>query len=124
MESSTLCKDAKTEHKGKCSNPSLPNPTKATNAMEELERKNKGGGQPMTPRSRSNGFPSLRGGIDWWSCRSRSPLLNPSKICKNHWRKERGSKLKRFNNGGERKAQEHTRNPRKPLGEEAPFIEN
>jgi hypothetical protein len=24
---------------------------KATNAMEELERKNKGGGQPMTPRS-------------------------------------------------------------------------
>jgi hypothetical protein len=51
MESSTLCKDAKQEHKGKCSNPSLLNPTKATNAMEELERKNKGGGQPMTPRS-------------------------------------------------------------------------
>jgi hypothetical protein len=40
--------------------------TKATNAMEELERKNNGGGQLMTPRSRSNGFPSLRGGIDWW----------------------------------------------------------
>jgi hypothetical protein len=51
MESSTLCKDAKQEHKGKCANPSLSNPTKATNAMEELERKNKGGGQPMTPRS-------------------------------------------------------------------------
>jgi hypothetical protein len=50
------------------------NTTKATNAMEELERKNKGGGQPMTSRSRSNGFPSLRGGIDWWSCRSRSPF--------------------------------------------------
>jgi hypothetical protein len=46
MESSTLCKNAKQEHKRKCSNP-----TKATNAMEELERKNKGGGQPMTPRS-------------------------------------------------------------------------
>jgi hypothetical protein len=45
---------------------SLTNPTKATNDMEELERKNKGGGQPMTPRSRSNGFPSLIGGIDWW----------------------------------------------------------
>jgi hypothetical protein len=42
MESSTLCKDAKQEHKRKCSNPSLSNPTKATNAMEVLERKNKG----------------------------------------------------------------------------------
>jgi hypothetical protein len=51
MEISTLCKDAKQEHKGMCSNPSLSNPTKAKNAMEELERKNKGGGQPMTPRS-------------------------------------------------------------------------
>jgi hypothetical protein len=51
MDSSTLCKDAKQEHKGKCSNLSLSNPTKATNAMKELERKNKGGGQPMTPRS-------------------------------------------------------------------------
>jgi hypothetical protein len=65
MESSTLSKDAKQEHKGKFSNPSLSNPTKATNAMEELERKNNGGVQPMTPRSRSNGFPSLRGGINW-----------------------------------------------------------
>jgi hypothetical protein len=77
--------------------------------MEELERKNKGGGQPMTSRSRSNGFPSLRGGIDWWSCRSRSPLPNPSKICMNHWREERGSKLKRGNNGGGKYAQEHPR---------------
>jgi hypothetical protein len=74
--------------------------------MEELERKNKGGGQPMTSRSRSKGFPSLRGGINWWSCRSRSALPNPSKICKNHWREERGSKLKRVNNGGVFHAQE------------------
>jgi len=66
MESSTLCKDAKQEHQEKCSNPSISNPTKATNARMELERKNNGGGQPMTPRSRSKGFPSLRGGIDWW----------------------------------------------------------
>jgi hypothetical protein len=51
MESSTLCKDAMQEHKEKCSNPSLSNPTKETNAMEELERKNKGGGQSMTLRS-------------------------------------------------------------------------
>jgi hypothetical protein len=66
MESSTLCKDAQQEHKGKCSNPFLSRLTKATNVMEELERKKNGGGQPMTLRSRSNGFPSLRGGIDWW----------------------------------------------------------
>jgi hypothetical protein len=66
MESSTLCKYAKQEHKGRCSKPSLSNPTEATNAMEELERKNNGGGQPMTPRSRFNRFPSLRGGINWW----------------------------------------------------------
>jgi hypothetical protein len=31
--------------------------------MEELERKNNGGNQPMTSRSRSKGFPSLRGGF-------------------------------------------------------------
>jgi hypothetical protein len=64
MKSSTLCKDTNQEHKGKCSNPSLSNLTKATNVMKESERKNKGGGQPMNPRCRSNGFPSLRGGID------------------------------------------------------------
>jgi hypothetical protein len=56
MESSTLCKDAKQEHKEKCSNPSLSKLTQATNSMEELQRKNNGGGQPMTSRSRSNGF--------------------------------------------------------------------
>jgi hypothetical protein len=50
MESSTLCKDAKQRHKGKFSNPFLSNPTRATNVMEELERKNNGRGQPMTPR--------------------------------------------------------------------------
>jgi hypothetical protein len=55
MESSTLCRDAKQEHKEKCSNSCLSDPTKATNAIEELERKNNGGGQPMTPRSISNG---------------------------------------------------------------------
>ena len=61
-----LCKNAKQEHQEMCSNPSLSNPTKATNAKEELERKNYGGNQLMTPRSRSQEFPSLRGGIDWW----------------------------------------------------------
>jgi hypothetical protein len=64
MESSTLCKDVKQEHQENWSNPSLSQPTKATNAMEDLERRNKGGGQPMTHRS--NGFPSIRGGMNWW----------------------------------------------------------
>jgi hypothetical protein len=34
--------------------------------IEELERKNNGSGQAMTPRSRSNGFPSLREKFVWW----------------------------------------------------------
>jgi hypothetical protein len=43
----------------KCSNPSLPNPTKATNAMEGYERKNKEEINKWTPRSRSKWFPHL-----------------------------------------------------------------
>jgi hypothetical protein len=49
----------------KCSNPSLPNPTKATNATEEYEMKNKKEINKWTPRSRSKWFPSLRGEVDW-----------------------------------------------------------
>jgi hypothetical protein len=45
-------------------NHSFSNPT--TNAMQELKRKNNGGGQPITPRSRYNEFPLPRGGMDWW----------------------------------------------------------
>lgn len=63
MDSSTLCKDVKQEHQ-RCSNPSHSNYTEVTSAREELERNNSGGGQPMTPRSISKGFPSRRGGID------------------------------------------------------------
>jgi hypothetical protein len=37
MENSTLCNGTKQEHQGKCSNPSLSNPTKATNTIEDLE---------------------------------------------------------------------------------------
>jgi hypothetical protein len=81
MESSTLYKDAKQEDQEKCSKPSLSNPTKTTNYMKELERKNNGGGQLMTPKSRSKGFPSLRGGLFGGDFRSRSPLLKPSKRC-------------------------------------------
>ena len=74
------------EHK--CSSPSLPNPTTTTNAMEEYERKNKGGNPQKTPRSRSKRFPSLGEEIDWCKYRSRSPLSFPSKICKNHGRNQ------------------------------------
>jgi len=81
--------------------------------MEELERKNNGGEQLMTPRSRSQEFPSLRGGIDWWSYRSRSPLPNPSKRCKNHRRERGGSKLSSRTTMEER---ERVKKLRKPLG--------
>ena len=56
----------------------------------------------MTPRSRSQEFPSQRGGMDWWSCRSRSPLLDPSRMSKNHGGIKRESKFFKVNNGGER----------------------
>jgi hypothetical protein len=67
------------------------------------ERKNKVGETPRTPRSRSTRFPSLRGEMDWWKYRSRSPLSNPSKICKNHGRNWERGKLSKVNNGGERR---------------------
>ena len=66
------------------------------------ERKNKEENHTRTPRTRSTMFPSLRGEIDWWKCRSRSPLSNPSKICKNHGRNWERGKLSKVNNGGER----------------------
>jgi hypothetical protein len=53
--------------------------------MERYERKNKGNPQ-RTLRSRFTMFPSLRGEMDWWKYRSRSPLSFPSKICNNHGR--------------------------------------
>jgi hypothetical protein len=37
---------------------------KLTSTREELKMKNNGGYQAMTPRSRFQRFPSLRGGID------------------------------------------------------------
>jgi hypothetical protein len=44
----------------------------------------------ITQRSRFTIFPSLRGEMDWWKYRSRSPLSFPQKICKNHERNEGG----------------------------------
>jgi hypothetical protein len=54
-------------------------------------------------------------------CRSRSPLPNPSKICKNHRREGRGSKLKRLTNGGEREMLNNTLETLKTVGKKAPF---
>ena len=60
------------------------------NAKMRLERKNNGESQQKTPRSRSQEFPSLREEMDWWKCRSRSLLLDPSRISKNYGRNQRG----------------------------------
>jgi hypothetical protein len=50
MESSTLCKDAKQKKIPKVFKSSHSNFTKATSAREQLEMKNNGENQPMTPR--------------------------------------------------------------------------
>src|SRR3954470_23252580 len=71
----------------KCSSPSLSNPTKATKAMEEYERKNKEKHQELQDLD-PQGSPHLE---EIWlggECRSRSPLSFPSKRSKNH-RRER-----------------------------------
>ena len=48
-----------------------------------------------TPRYRYKGFPSLRGDMVWWKCRSRSPLYFPSKWRQESWRdgEEASSKI-------------------------------
>ena len=94
----TKCK--RQEHK--CSNPSLSNSNKATNSYGGIREEEQRGDAPRTPRSRSTRFPSLRGEMDWWKCRSRSPLSNPSKICKNHGRNWEGASFPRSTMVGER----------------------
>jgi hypothetical protein len=69
----------------KCSNPSHPDYTKATDAIESYERKNKRNPQ-RTPRSLSTMIPSLRGEMDWWKYISRYLVTFPLEICKNHGR--------------------------------------
>ena len=66
-------------------------------------RTKRGRQQMKTSRSRSTMFPLHKGDMDWWKCRSRSPLSFPSRICKNHWReREEWQALLMENNGGER----------------------
>ena len=54
-----------------------------------------------TPRSRSKGFPSLRGDMDWWKCRSGSPLSFPSKWRQESLRDGEEASSQKVNNGGE-----------------------
>ena len=69
------------------------------------ERKSKEEHQ-IPPRSRSKIFPSLRGEIDWWNDRSRSPLSFPSNWKQESWRNREIAKLQKVNNGGQNRAQE------------------
>jgi hypothetical protein len=69
------------------------------------------------------GSPHLEEELIGADCRSRSPLPNPSKICKNHRRKGRGSKLKRFNKWRrEREMLKNTLETLKTVGKKAPLI--
>ena len=56
----------------------------------------------MTPRSRSKGFPYLEEKWIGGDYRSRSPLLDPSRMSKNHGGIKRYGKFFQGNNGGER----------------------
>ena len=65
-------------------------------------------------------FPSLRGEIDWWKNRSRSPLLFPKKYARISGVLERKSKLSKVSNGGERREKTSSKGIL-PVGEEAPL---
>ena len=70
--------------------------------MGEYERKNKGVETPWTPRSRSTRFPSLRRDMDWWKCRSRSPLTFPQRYARIIGGIKRGASFPRSTMVGER----------------------
>ena len=81
--------------------PSLPNSNKATKAIGGIREEEHKTLQDLDP---NDSF--TKKGFDLGDCRSRSPLSNPSKRCKNHRREGRGRKLKEVNNGGQKRAQE------------------
>jgi hypothetical protein len=61
-------------------------------------------------------FPSLRGEIDWWSCRFRSSLSNPSTRFKKYGRdREELQALEDQNNGGERESNQPAQGGRRGL---------
>ena len=63
VESTNRCTMQWQEHT-KCSSSSLSNSNKATNAYGGIREEEQRGDAPRTPKSRSTGFPSLRGEID------------------------------------------------------------
>src|ERR1044071_3616843 len=69
----------------KCSSPQLSNPTKATKAMEEYERKKQGEHQELQDLD-PQGSPHLEERWLGGECGSRPPLSFPSKRSKNHRR--------------------------------------
>jgi hypothetical protein len=87
------------EHK--CSIPSHSNPTKATNAVERYERKNKGRNPQRTPRSRSNRFPSHRGDMIGGNIDLDLLSLFPKKDARIMGGMGRKGKHFKVNNGGE-----------------------
>jgi hypothetical protein len=60
-------------------------------------------------------FPSLRGEIDWWSCRSRSSLSNPSTRFKKYGRDRGNCKLLKVKTMKERERKQPT-SPRRKKG--------
>jgi hypothetical protein len=76
------------EHK--CSSLSHSNPTKATNAIDRYERKNKVGNPQRTPRSRSKGSPHLEEKVIGKKVDLDLLSLFPKKDARNmgEWRRE------------------------------------
>src|SRR4051812_49559815 len=67
-------------------------------------------------------IPSQRRDLAWGDCRSRSPLSNPSKICKNHRKGIGEESFFKVNNGGERGSQEPRRKASAHEEEEEPLL--
>jgi hypothetical protein len=96
----------------RCSNRSFPKSYQINKCHGEIWEEEQEVNPQITLRSRSNRFLSHRGDIDWWKCRSRSPLTFPSRLSKNHGReRERESKASRSTMEERKKSLKHL-----PLG--------
>src|SRR5215216_4245906 len=94
LNSPNLRGELKPMHQMQEASPSLSNSTKATKAIGGIREEEHKRRTQNSPRSRSQGFLHKEGIWLGGTCRSRSPLSNPSKRCKNHRRgKGRGQAL-------------------------------
>ena len=105
MESTNRCTKAMARTQQVLKSFTLKSHQKQLMLMGGEERKNKEEHQ-IPPRSRPKSFSSLRGEIDWWNGRSRSPLSFSSNWKQESWRNREIAKLQRVNNGGQNRAQE------------------